>query len=140
MKFKLAAPWDVESAHGFKTFGLTKSLIEKNPEATEYLAWYVAIDENDELLAAISLWRGHFKSCCDHIFSFEVVESKRNNGLGGQLLDYAENSSKAIGSLGFTVMAYNDDAQRFYERHGFDLIDLDGVAVLVKNFKPFSFS
>lgn len=51
-----------------------------------------------------------------------VAPSYRNQGVGTRLLETAEQALRESGAevLGLEVMARNEAARRFYERHGYD--------------------
>lgn len=51
-----------------------------------------------------------------------VVPDYRNRGLGTELLTTAENAlaERGVDVVALEVMAANDDARRFYRRHGYD--------------------
>jgi GNAT superfamily N-acetyltransferase len=58
--------------------------------------------------------------------TLSILPSERNHGVGGALLSAVREHLRDLGvsELALHVVAGNDDAMRFYERHGFDTFGL----------------
>jgi ribosomal protein S18 acetylase RimI-like enzyme len=60
-----------------------------------------------------------------YISSLALHEGWRNQGLGKQFLAYAYDRASQLGLNGLSLIDYaaNTGARRFYERHGFRIVD-----------------
>lgn len=67
-----------------------------------------------------------------YIGSVGVDEKYRRQGIGAQLMHFAENWCKShnIGEIELDVFAFNEDAARFYERLGYDVLKIKRNKVL----------
>jgi ribosomal-protein-alanine N-acetyltransferase len=57
-----------------------------------------------------------------YIASIAVVEEMRGQGIGSQLLDFAERLFAGRGHLFLTVSSFNHGAQQLYLRHGYERV------------------
>ena len=67
-----------------------------------------------------------------YIGSIGVDEKYRCQGIGTQLMDFAEKwcKDRNIGEIELDVFTFNDDAARFYERLGYDVLKVKRNKVL----------
>ena len=82
----------------------------------------VGLYDRDVLVAAMGLRVLHDFVHGRHLYVDDLVvtESRRANGLGARLLQYAEQRARSLGCRGLRLCTGVDhrDAQRFYERNG----------------------
>jgi ribosomal-protein-alanine N-acetyltransferase len=80
----------------------------------------VAADDNDTIVGFIVAYAGK----TGHIITIDVVAAARRAGVGSQLLQAAEDRSRAAGSVGVSLETAVDNvsALAFYKRRGYNVI------------------
>jgi len=64
----------------------------------------------------------HGVAGCPYIASIGVAADARGRGIGSALLHFTEQRFAGRGHLFLLVSSFNDRAQRFYRRHGYDRV------------------
>jgi ribosomal-protein-alanine N-acetyltransferase len=82
---------------------------------------FLARDENESPLGFILLAAYGF-AAAPYIACFAVSADARGRGVGAQLLAFAEERYRDRQHLFLLVSSFNERAQQFYRRHGFEFI------------------
>lgn len=89
---------------------MKKVIIRQSDESIQY-----GMEENGEIIATASVLLGEDGAYCEAI---EVEENHRNNGIGTAFLKALADEHDSI-----VVAPDNEDAQRLYDRLGYDITD-----------------
>ena len=83
---------------------------------------YVAVASDEQIVGVVTI-AVEVPLIKGYIAALAVKQSHRNQGIGAQLLAHAENRIRRDSPNVFLcVSSFNSDAQRFYERHGYQQV------------------
>lgn len=108
-------------------FQFDREMMREFAEAPEAIVILVEDDDTAKLIGFIIV---HIEEAADHSYAYvvtiDVVESLRRTGIGGALLDWAEQAARSAGMLQIAlhVAVDNLSAIHFYERQHYQRIGL----------------
>jgi len=83
---------------------------------------FVARDGNSDTPAAFILLASYGFAGSPYIASIAVAPNARSRGLGSRLLEFAEQHYAERRHLFLLVSSFNDRAQQFYRKHGYERV------------------